>query len=77
MYRHQDTLPDKAQMSRGDQEMMLTYQRVYSHSMWLLELADLLDMVHKVSSVYILHHEIQSVLEHKDVRKERRGMDQR
>lgn len=35
-----------------------------SHSMWLLELADLLDMVHKVSSVYILHHKVQPVLEH-------------
>lgn len=35
---------------------------VYSHSMRLLELANLLDLVHEVSSVYILHHKIQSVL---------------
>lgn len=41
------------------------FQRVYSHGMRLLELADLLDMVHKVSSVYILHHKVQSVLEYK------------
>lgn len=40
--------------------------RVYSHSMRLLELADLLDLVHEVSSIYILHDEIQSVLEDKD-----------
>lgn len=43
--------------------------------MRLLELANLLDMVHKVSSIYILHHEVQSVLECKveDVRKEKKG----
>lgn len=42
--------------------------------MRLLELADLLDLVHKVSSIYILHDKIQSVLEDKDEeeRKERR-----
>lgn len=42
--------------------------------MRLLELADLLDLVHEVSSVYILHDKIQSVLEGKDgeMRKERR-----
>ena len=46
---------------------------VHSHSMRLLELADLLDLVHKVSSVYILHDKIQSVLRHKggEVRKAR------
>lgn len=30
--------------------------------MRLLKLADLLDLVHEVSSVYVLHDEIQSVL---------------
>lgn len=46
--------------------------------MRLLELADLLDLVHEVSSVYILHYEIQSVLEGKDeeMRKERRIINQ-
>lgn len=39
---------------------------VYSHSMRLLELADLLDLVHEVSSIYILHDKIQPVLEDKD-----------
>lgn len=34
--------------------------------MRLLELADLLDLVHEVSSIYILHDEIQPVLEDKD-----------
>lgn len=50
---------------------------VYSHSMRLLELANLLDLIHKVSSVYILHDEVQSVLDKDEVvRKERRISDQ-
>ena len=31
---------------------------VYSHSVGVLELADLLDLIHEVSSVDILHHKI-------------------
>lgn len=34
--------------------------------MRLLELSNLLDLVHKVSSINILHHKIQSVLKYKD-----------
>ena len=34
--------------------------------MRLLELPDLLDLIHEVSSVYILHDEVQSVLEDSD-----------
>ncbi len=47
---------------------------MYSHSMRLLELADLLDLVHKVTSIYIFHDKIQSVLNNKEkeVMKERR-----
>lgn len=36
---------------------------VHSHSMRFLKLANLLDMIHKVSSINILHDEVQSVLE--------------
>lgn len=35
----------------------------HSHSMGLFELADLLDLVHKISSINILHDEVQPVLE--------------
>lgn len=34
----------------------------YSHSMRLFELANLLDLVHEVSSINILHDKIQPVL---------------
>lgn len=36
--------------------------RLYSHSMRLLELPHLLDLIHQVSSVDVLHDEIQAVL---------------
>ena len=35
---------------------------VYSHSVRLFKLADLLDLVHEISAIYVLHDEIQSVL---------------
>lgn len=34
----------------------------YSHSMGLFELADLLNLIHEISSVYVLHDKIQAVL---------------
>lgn len=36
--------------------------RAYSHSVGLFELADLLDLIHEISSVYVLHDKIQAVL---------------
>ena len=34
----------------------------YLHSVGLLELAHLLDLVHQVSTVNVLHHKVQPVL---------------
>lgn len=42
------------------------YRDLYSHSMRLLKLPDLLDLIHQVSSVDVLHDEIQSILEDRD-----------
>lgn len=39
--------------------------RPYSHGVRLLELADLLDLIHEISSVDVLHNKIQPVLEDK------------
>lgn len=36
---------------------------VYSHSMGLFELADLLNLIHEISTVYVLHDKIQTVLQ--------------
>ena len=36
---------------------------VYLHSVGLFELADLLDLIHEISSVYVFHDEIQTVLQ--------------
>lgn len=35
---------------------------LYSHSMGFFELADLLNLIHEISSVYVLHDKIQTVL---------------
>lgn len=35
---------------------------VYSHSMGLFELADLLNLIHEISAVDVLHDKIQTVL---------------
>lgn len=35
---------------------------MYSHSVRLLELSDLLDLVHKVPAIDVLHHEVETVL---------------
>lgn len=35
---------------------------VYSHSVGLFKLADLLDLVHEISAIYVLHDKIQAVL---------------
>lgn len=35
---------------------------VYSHSVGLFELADLLNLIHEIPSVYVLHDEVQAVL---------------
>lgn len=34
------------------------------HCLWLLELAHTLDMIHEVSSVNVLHHKVQPILQH-------------
>lgn len=54
------------EITSQDVPLSCSFQCVYSHSMRLLELANYLNMVHKVSSVYILHHKVQSVLKQKD-----------
>lgn len=41
----------------------------HSHSVGLFELADLLDLVHEISSIDILHDEVQPVLEAVNERK--------
>lgn len=39
---------------------------LYLHSMRLLKLPNLLDLIHQVSSIDVLHHKIQSILEDRD-----------
>lgn len=43
--------------------------RATLHCLWLLEFAHTLDMIHKVSSVDVLHHKVQPILDNtkKDV----------
>lgn len=41
---------------------MLVCVCVYSHSMGLFELANLLNLIHEVSAIYVLHDKIQTVL---------------
>jgi hypothetical protein len=36
---------------------------IYLHCYWLLEFATLLDLEHKVPTIYILHHKVESVLQ--------------
>lgn len=45
---------------------------LYSHSMGLFELADLLNLIHEISSVYVLHDKIQTVLRERDRQRVRR-----
>lgn len=35
---------------------------VYSHSVGLFELPNLLNLIHEISSVYVLHDKIQAIL---------------
>lgn len=44
------------------QKLLYACVCVYSHSMGLFELADLLNLIHEISSVYVLHDKIQTVL---------------
>jgi len=32
------------------------------HGLWLLKLAHLLDVIHQISTVNVLHHKVQTIL---------------